>query len=291
MNYLIEKTSLTIEPSLAKRVGLNESIFLRQLHYWINKTKHKKDGRKWVFNTTEKWHEQLPFLSIRTIERVIAKLQKDELIEVKQYDKNLLNRTNWYTINYEKIEEIAKELNLETLPVKSDEKEKKNTKNSPNEGAEYYSEEFKQFWKFYPKKFGGKRLACAEFNKLNKKCQKQAIFGAEKYALQTANIEEKYIKTAKAWLKDGYYEEYEIKDTTQTTPVQVDMAEILSTKINILIDSKIKHHSSWDYMHKNQLLFTPEEKTILTDLGNNLEDYKEMEFQKGEIKSYLQGVL
>lgn len=62
MNHLFEKTTLTIEPTLAVQIGLNESIFLKQLHYWIKKSKNHRNGKKWVFNTLEQWQKQLPFL-------------------------------------------------------------------------------------------------------------------------------------------------------------------------------------------------------------------------------------
>ena len=43
--FLIQKTALTVEPILAVKVGLNEAIFLKQLHYWLNRTKHIKKIR------------------------------------------------------------------------------------------------------------------------------------------------------------------------------------------------------------------------------------------------------
>lgn len=292
MNHLLEKTSLTIEPTLAKKVGLNESIFIKQLHYWLNKTKHNRDGKKWIFNTISQWQEQLPFWSEKTISRIIQKLKKDEWIYVEQHDKNLLNRINWYTINYEKIEKLKEEINLKTPQIKSDKKEEKPKKKMPNEGAEFYSKKFKKFWEKYPRKSGGIKLAMKEFSKLNEQEQNQAVYGAEKYSVQTANTEEKYIKTAKAWLRDGYFEDYQIKEEAKDENVKTGMVDILESKITYIIEKNYPENVEiWNQMEGEKFIFTEQEQDILKDLGNGLFEYKEIEFRKGEIRAYLQGVL
>ena len=138
MNYLVEKTTLTIEPSLAKELGLNESIFIKQLDYWLKKKPKIIEDKKWVFNTIDQWQAQLPFWSKNTIIRTIEKLKKDEWIYVKQLDKNSLNRTNWYSINYEKIQQLKIKIDKEKPTDSSEPKEKKPQKKSTNEGAEKY---------------------------------------------------------------------------------------------------------------------------------------------------------
>jgi hypothetical protein len=292
VNHLLEKTSLTIEPTLAKIVGLNESIFIKQLHYWLSKTKHKKDGKKWIFNTVMQWQEQLPFWSEKTISRIIQKLKTEEWIIVKQYDKNLLNRTNWYTLNYEKIEELKKEMNIETPQDKSNKKEEKPNKKSPNEGGDFYSETFKQFWERYPRKTGGVRLAMKEFSKLSETQQRQAIYGAEKYSSQTSNTEEEYIKTAKTWLRDGYYEDYEIKEDSNQNNIKIGLVDTLETKIIYLIEKNYPSDIEiWNQKEGDEFIFTKEEKEVLQKLGNGLLEYKEIEFRKGEIRAYFKGVI
>lgn len=286
MNYLLEENALTIEPTLAKAIGLNESIFLRQLHYWLNKTKHIVDGRKWVFNTSEQWCEQFPFWSKSTLKRIIKSLKEENWIETEHLDKNLLNRTNWYTINYEKINKLAK-----TLEDKREKENEELAKKPPNEGADNFSEEFKIFWKHYPRKFGGQKLAFEEFKKLNEEDRKLAIFGAEKYATQTEGFEYKYIKTAKAWLKDQYYIEYDQTQAEQTSP-KTSLARVLSDKINILLSQEeLQIVPIWEQIYKDKNLFSTTEQDILKNIGNTIEDYKDMEFQKGQIYTFLQGFI
>ena len=177
MSYLIEKTVLTIEPTLALKIGLNESIVLKQLHYWIKKSKKNHNGKKWVFNTYKQWKEQLPFFSEKTIQRIILNLKEIGLIEIQQIDKNKMNRTNFYSINYEKIDQLFEDLKIsnQTPSITKQEENKKLKEKKPNEGGGFYSQEFLKFWENYPKKIG-KKLAMVEFEKLEETNKEKAIF-------------------------------------------------------------------------------------------------------------------
>jgi hypothetical protein len=95
-------------PSLAKLIGLNEAIFLQQLHYWLIKSQHEYDGRKWVYNTFEEWQKQLPFWSIITIKRIVQSLRKAGLVSTTaQYNKMQVDRTLWYTIDYAAVDSLS----------------------------------------------------------------------------------------------------------------------------------------------------------------------------------------
>lgn len=96
-------------PSLAKVIGLNESIVIQQLHYWIQKSNHIHDGFTWVYNSVKQWQDQFPFWSISTINRVIKKLENDNLILSDNFNKSNFDKTKWYRINYEKLGELSSE--------------------------------------------------------------------------------------------------------------------------------------------------------------------------------------
>jgi len=100
-NLIIQETPILVSPTLAKRIGLNEAIFLQQLHYWLNKSSHVYEGKKWIYNSYENWQNQLPFWSIATIKRIIAKLKRLELIFIRNFNESKFDKTNWYSINYE----------------------------------------------------------------------------------------------------------------------------------------------------------------------------------------------
>ena len=97
---LLDDKPLIILPSLAEQIGLNESIILQQLHYWLLESKNVKDGYKWVYNTYEDWRVQFPFWSISTIRRTIGKLESAGHIIVGNYNKLKIDNTKWYRINY-----------------------------------------------------------------------------------------------------------------------------------------------------------------------------------------------
>jgi len=105
---LIDEYPLIVIPSLAKEIGLNEAIMLQQIHFWIEKKKHKKDGRYWVYNTYDEWQEQFPFWSKATIRRSITSLEKKNLIITGNFNKLKIDNTKWYTINYEELERVSR---------------------------------------------------------------------------------------------------------------------------------------------------------------------------------------
>lgn len=110
MNLLLDEHPLVIMPSLATKIGLNESIVLQQVHYWLqNKEKSNQDihdGYYWVYNTYEQWQAQFPFWSVMTIRRTITKLENNQLLLSAKYNKAGFDKTKWYTINYPKLENI-----------------------------------------------------------------------------------------------------------------------------------------------------------------------------------------
>lgn len=101
--YLIDEMPLIIMPTLAKVIGLNESIVLQQIHYWLNNSNHEFDDRKWIFNTLEEWHKQFPFWSLRTLQRIFDDLTEKGILIKGNYNKMKLDRTTWYTIDYDKL--------------------------------------------------------------------------------------------------------------------------------------------------------------------------------------------
>ena len=103
---LIDEPPLQVIPSLAVAVGLNEAIVLQQFHYWIKGSKHERDDRYWVYNTVEEWQKQFPFWSVSTVKRTIGSLEKQGLIVTGNYNENTWDRTRWYAIDYDRLDEL-----------------------------------------------------------------------------------------------------------------------------------------------------------------------------------------
>jgi hypothetical protein len=99
-SILFNRQPLLINVQLAEKIGLNESIFFQQLHYWLQKSTFKHDDVIYVYNTIQDWVEQFPFWSESTIKRLISSLVDRDLIIIKKLSDNKYDRTNYYTINY-----------------------------------------------------------------------------------------------------------------------------------------------------------------------------------------------
>lgn len=101
MNLLDIGEVRVIHVELSQRIGLNEAIFVGQLHYWLKTSKHTREDQKWVYNTLKEWNEQFPFWSLATLKRVITSCQEQGLIRTGEFNKAAADRTRWYTIEYD----------------------------------------------------------------------------------------------------------------------------------------------------------------------------------------------
>jgi hypothetical protein len=117
---LIDEEPLIVIPSLAAQIGLNEALVLQQLHYWLKRSKHEHDERKWVYNTLGEWQAQFPFWSEDVLHRTMKSLVKQGLVVVHKFNKANWDRTNWYSINYE-ILQVYENRSVEIL-AKAEEK-------------------------------------------------------------------------------------------------------------------------------------------------------------------------
>ena len=106
---LINEVPLMCLPSLAVKIGLNEALFIQQLHYWVDRSKNIIDGRQWVYNTMADWSKQFPFWSQKTLSRTISNLEKQKLVISGNYNQKDYDRTKWYTIDYLALERLEKE--------------------------------------------------------------------------------------------------------------------------------------------------------------------------------------
>ena len=104
---LIHEQPLQVLPALAIALGLNEAIILQQLHYWLLRKSHIRDGREWHYNTYEDWKKQFPFWSVSTIKRAILSLQGYGVITAGNYNNSNIDKTKWYAINYEKLNDLC----------------------------------------------------------------------------------------------------------------------------------------------------------------------------------------
>jgi hypothetical protein len=111
---LFDSQPLVIDRTLAKVIGLNESILLQQIHYWLEINAKKKinfhKGRYWTYNSAVEWQENdFIFWSVRTIERIIKNLEEIGLLISDNFNTDRRDRTKWYSIDYDKLTAIEQE--------------------------------------------------------------------------------------------------------------------------------------------------------------------------------------
>lgn len=104
---LFNESPYIIQKSLAMKVGVDEALFIQQLHYLVtNKEKGSdfdtfKDGYTWVYNTWWGWQEFFPFWNQKKLQRMINKLETENiLVGRKDLNAKAYDKTKWYRIDY-----------------------------------------------------------------------------------------------------------------------------------------------------------------------------------------------
>jgi len=170
---LLDEHPLIVLPTLACVIGLNESLFLQQLHYWLLKSTTIFDNQKWVYKTIEEWEKEFPFWSKSTLKRAIASLKKREILIVKKLSQNRRERINYYAIEYNLLNQIVaqnepmNEVNMNPKTVQSEPMVRfKMTPCIYNENQRDYTETTTENKKIYkksspqkPKKFTWEQVA------------------------------------------------------------------------------------------------------------------------------------
>ena len=106
-NLLLDDKPLVIQPKLAELLGdLDEAVILQQIHYWLEKRLNIKDGYSWVYNSMVEWNKQFPWLSLKTLKRKFKSLEDKGLLITGNYNKAKFDRTKWYRIDYDALDEM-----------------------------------------------------------------------------------------------------------------------------------------------------------------------------------------
>ena len=92
-----------IIPELAKELGLDETIVLQQVHYWLQRCGKVIDNVIWIYNSFNEWTEQFSYWSISKVKRVFYSLEKEGLLISRKINKSKKDHTKWYSINYKKL--------------------------------------------------------------------------------------------------------------------------------------------------------------------------------------------
>jgi len=107
---------ISFPSALAVMLKPTRAMLISHLHFWVCTLQDNKrkdcyaDGRYWWYHSIPQWSKDFPFFNDSTIERALDDLIKAGLIEKRQNvgDATWSDRTNWYTTNGKKIDEVFK---------------------------------------------------------------------------------------------------------------------------------------------------------------------------------------
>ena len=119
--YLFDEQPIVANKTLAREIGLNEALILQQINYWIeiNKKSGKNyhDGKYWTYNSIRAWQENdFDYMSFDTVKRTFSKLEKAGYLLVK----DPRDKTKWYTINNDKLEELYVDMELKKQKIQTE---------------------------------------------------------------------------------------------------------------------------------------------------------------------------
>jgi hypothetical protein len=90
------------DTEIAKKYGLDESILLHNLVFWMLKNKangkHFHDGRHWTYNSAKAFSELFPFWSANKIDKTLRSMETKEIIFTGNFNDNKYDRTKWYSV-------------------------------------------------------------------------------------------------------------------------------------------------------------------------------------------------
>ena len=88
------------DTDIAALYGVDESIMIANLQFWIRKNeangKHFHDGRFWTYNSIDAFTKLFPFWTARQIRRILKSLEEKGVIVTGNYNTSAYDRTTWY---------------------------------------------------------------------------------------------------------------------------------------------------------------------------------------------------
>ncbi|MBB6218215.1 hypothetical protein HNQ80_004355 [Anaerosolibacter carboniphilus] len=104
---LNEPNAPRLNPALATEIGLNESLTLLQIEFWISISNNFIDGKRWTYQSIRDIQEKaFPFWSISTINRAIKALLDEGYIIEGNHNDAKYDKTRWFTLNFERLAEL-----------------------------------------------------------------------------------------------------------------------------------------------------------------------------------------
>lgn len=161
----------SFDVDIAVKYGVNEAILLNNIAFWVMKNEANEqnffEGKYWTYNSAKAYSKLFPYMSARTIQRVLKHLVDEGLILVNKFSDDPMKRTNYYTLTdlaksittscdnpLRQVVSIDNDTMTQSLFNKNTDSADINNTNINNISPISPEEEmFKKFWEAYPKCF------------------------------------------------------------------------------------------------------------------------------------------
>lgn len=87
-------------PELGMAFDVGTALLLQQTQFWLRTSSHLHDGHLWVWNSYEKWAEQIGILSPWSVRMKLRELVRLGILVTGNYNKKGYDKTLWYRIDY-----------------------------------------------------------------------------------------------------------------------------------------------------------------------------------------------
>ena len=96
---------------LAREVGVHGAIVLRFLSYKTRRSKNRRNGKSWFFDSLENLQKRFPYISKSTLGDTIKNLsESDKVLQKDRFNRRGYDRTGWYHVPSETCEKAERDL-------------------------------------------------------------------------------------------------------------------------------------------------------------------------------------
>lgn len=109
--YLLEDDRRSFSTVVAIALGERAAMIIQEIHHWVSehfRAKDKRylyDGAYWIWNSYKQWKKTFPFIPEPSLKKIILGLESQGILVSGEFNKNRGDRTKWYRINYDLLEQ------------------------------------------------------------------------------------------------------------------------------------------------------------------------------------------
>ncbi|RMC46552.1 hypothetical protein [Lactobacillus sp. ESL0230] len=99
---------IVADEKIVNKLGMTEAIIIQLVDEETTKSTNTHDSKKWVCKSLKDWHKKISWVALSTLKRAFSELEKQGLLITGNFNKTKYDKTKWYRVDYEKIDELIK---------------------------------------------------------------------------------------------------------------------------------------------------------------------------------------